>query len=66
MIVSKQLHMGVSKQEKNLKNKKINGRSVSVIYDCFQTVIYWRFETGNIGLSKTGCVLLEAYMVVPK
>ena len=53
-------------KEKILKTKKINGRSVSVIYDCFQTVIYGRFETANIWLNKTGCVLLEAYMDVPK
>ena len=46
--------------------KKINGRSVSVIYDCFQTVINGRFKTANIWLNKTGCVLLEAYMGVPK
>ena len=53
-------------KEKILKTKEINGRSVSVIYDCFQTVIYGRFETANIWLNKTGCVLLEAYMDVPK
>ncbi len=53
-------------KEKILKTRKINRRSVSVIYDCFQTVIYGRFETANIWLNKTGCVLLEAYMDVPK
>ena len=53
-------------KEKILKPKKINGRSVSVIYDCFQTVLYGRFETVNIWLNKTGCVLLEVYMDVPK
>ena len=42
------------------------GRSLSVIYDCFQTVIYGRFETEAMWLSKTGCVWLEAYMGVPK
>ena len=74
IIVYKQSFINVLKQQlyclvkhgKYFFWKKINGRSVSVIYDCFQTVIYGRFETANIWLNKTGCVLLEAYMDVPK
>ena len=53
-------------KEKILKTKKINGRSVSVIYNCFETNRYGRFETPNIWLNKTGCVFLEAYIGVQK
>ena len=46
--------------------KTINGRSVSVIYYCFETNIYGRFETASIWPNKTGCVFLEVYISVPK
>ena len=46
--------------------KQNNGRSLSVIYGCFETVINRRFETEIIWLIKTGCVLLKPYMGVPK